>query len=290
MELWHENEQTAKQLIQQVMTEMSRVDQLMSPYIASSELSQINENAALRPVSVSQELFDLISLALRHGQWSGGIFDITYASVGQLYNYRKAIQPQDKTLKQALSLIDYRSVTLDSDTRRISFAKQGTKIDLGGIAKGHAVDRAILILHQGGVRHATVSAGGDSRILGDRRGWPWMMGIKDPRGEGHIVSLPLQDLSVSTSGDYERYFIDQSGIRHHHIINPKDGRSASQVRSVTILGPNATMTDALSTTVFVMGVKQGLGYINGIADVSAIIIDGEGKLHYSNDLVRPERQ
>ena len=290
IEFWHHNQQVANALIQRVMAEMKRVDQLMSPYIASSELSQINETASVRPVIVSQELFDLIALSLRHGQWSGGVFDITYASVGRFYNYRKSIKPENNAIEQALPLVDYRAVTLNPSARSVAFEKEGTKIDLGGIAKGHAVDSAILYLHRHGVRHATVSAGGDSRILGDRRGRPWMMGIKDPRGEGHIVSLPLQDLSVSTSGDYERYFIDQSGIRHHHILNPKDGLSASLVRSVTILGPNATMTDALSTTVFVMGVKKGLNYINGIADVSAIIIDGEGKLHYSNDLVRPERQ
>lgn len=289
VEFWLEDSARAKDLIDGVMAEMRRVDQLMSPYIETSELSIVNRDAFTLPVKVSSELFSLLQLSLQHGKWSRGTFDITYASVGSQYNYREGIKPSELDIQQSLALIDYSSIVLDNSLQTVRYKVRGTKIDLGGIAKGHAVDRATRYLYQQGVRHATVSAGGDSSILGDRRGRPWMLGIKNPRGDGHLISLPLQDVSVSTSGDYERYFIDQSGERHHHIINPKNGKSATQLRSVTILGPNATMTDALSTTVFVMGIKRGLTYINGIENVSAILIDAEGKLHYSNDLVRPER-
>lgn len=289
VEFWLEDKARAKRLVKGVMAEMHRIDRLMSPYIESSELAQINARAHQEPVKVSPELFNLIKLALQHGQWSKGTFDITFASVGFRYDYRKGVKPDENQLADAINLVDYRSVRLSDDSREIRFLKAGMKIDLGGIAKGHAVDNAIRYLYGEGVRHGIVSAGGDSRIIGDRHGRPWILGIKNPRGDNHLISLPLEEVSVSTSGDYERYFIDQQGIRHHHIINPRSGKSASSVRSVTILGPNATMTDALSTTVFVMGVREGLEYINRLPDVSAIIIDSEGKLHYSNDLVRPTK-
>lgn len=289
VEFWLEDQNKADKLIKGVMAEMHRIDQLMSPYIESSELARINAEAYQRPVKVSEELFNLIRLALQHGEWSEGTFDITFASVGFRYDYRKGVKPDENQLAEAVGLVDYRSVGLTDDTREIRFRKPGMKIDLGGIAKGHAVDNAIRYLYGEGVRHGIVSAGGDSRIIGDRHGRPWILGIKNPRGDNHLVTLPLEEVSVSTSGDYERYFIDQQGIRHHHIINPRSGKSASSVRSVTILGPNATMTDALSTTVFVQGVREGLDYINRLPDVSAIIIDSQGMLHYSNDLVRPTK-
>lgn len=290
VEIWLPDKIKASQLIDGVMAEMHRIDKLMSPYIDTSELAKVNANAFKEPVAVSEELYQLIRLALQHGEWSQGAFDITFASVGFHYDYRNKIKPDDKWLQQAKTFIDYQAVTLNDSGQTIRFLKQGTKIDLGGIAKGHAVDQASRYLYQHGVRHGIVSAGGDTRLIGDRMGRPWILGIKDPRGEGHQITLPLQELSVSTSGDYERYFIDQQGIRHHHIINPKSGKSASQVRSVTILGPNTTMTDALSTTVFVMGVSKGLAYINRLPEVSAIIIDAAGRLHYSSDLVRPTRK
>ena len=290
VEFWLEDAEKAARLMDGVMAEMQRIDTLMSPYIETSELYRINARAFDEPVTVSRELFDLIKLALQHGDWSEGTFDITFASVGFQYDYRKKVKPDARALEQARSLIDYKSVRLLEDSRQIRFLKSGVKIDLGGIAKGHAVDNAIQYLYTEGIRHGIVSAGGDSRIIGDRHGRPWILGVKNPRGDDNLITLPLENLAVSTSGDYERYFIDQQGIRHHHIINPSSGRSANSVRSVTILGPNATMTDALSTTVFVMGVKQGLAYINRLPDVSAIIIDAEGRLHYSNDLVRPTRK
>ena len=289
VEFWLEDQAKAARLIEGVMAEMNRIDRLMSPYIEASELAQLNARAHQEPVRVSEELYRLVRLSLQHGEWSGGAFDITFASVGFRYDYRNGVMPDANTLKQATQLIDFYSVELVENTREIRFRKPGVKIDLGGIAKGHAVDNAIRYLYREGIRHGIVSAGGDSRIIGDRLGRPWILGVKNPRGEDHVVTLPLEDVAISTSGDYERYFIDQQGVRHHHILNPKSGKSASSVSSVTILGPDATMTDALSTTVFVMGVKQGLDYVNRLPDVSAIIIDSDGRLHYSNDLVRPTK-
>jgi len=165
--------------------------------------------------------------------------------------------------------------------------RSGMRIDLGGIAKGYAVDQSIVLLKGLGIKHAMVSAGGDSRLLGDKHGRDWLVGIRHPRKEQvAAIKLPLADIAVSTSGDYERFFISD-GIRHHHIINPKTGDSARELMSVTIIGPKGVMTDALSTTVFVLGVSKGLSLIESLPDYSAIIIDAQFKTHYSSDLMEP---
>jgi thiamine biosynthesis lipoprotein len=131
-----------------------------------------------------------------------------------------------------------------------------------------------------------VSAGGDSHVLGDRRGRPWMIAVRDPRREGEVVALlPLQDAAVSTSGDYERFF-EKAGVRHHHLIDPRTGRSAAGVRSVTILADDGLTSEALSKTVFVLGAERGMALINSLSGVDAVIVDSAGQLHYSSGLLR----
>jgi thiamine biosynthesis lipoprotein len=162
------------------------------------------------------------------------------------------------------------------------------RIDLGGIAKGWAVDRGIEIVRKMGIEHAMINAGGDTALLGDRLGKPWMVGIRDPRIAGAVVArIPLQDEAISTSGDYERYF-EEDGVRYHHILVPGTGKSAREVRSVTILGSNATQTDGLSTSVFVLGVERGMQLVSRLPGVEAVIVDAEGRIFYSDGLVAPE--
>jgi thiamine biosynthesis lipoprotein len=164
------------------------------------------------------------------------------------------------------------------------------RIDLGGIAKGHSVDRAIAILESLGIRHAVVSAGGDSRVIGDRFGKPWIVGIRNPRSpdpEAVITRIPLEDAAISTSGDYERFF-DEGGVRYHHIIDPKTGHSASKVLSATIIGPTATRTDGLSKTAFVLGPEDALRIINKLDDVDAVLVTPDGRILYSKGLQPPQ--
>jgi len=289
VELWHDKRLQAEKCISLVMANMRHIDSSMSPFKDDSELSRLNRAAANKPVKVSKELFQLISQANRISEQTGGKFDITFASAGRLYDYRKAIRPSDTELKQLLKAINYRHIQLNPRKRTIRFLHPQVYIDLGGIAKGHAVDQAIRILQQCGVKHALVSAGGDSRILGDKLGLPWMTGIRHPREKnGFAVVLPLTNTAISTSGDYERYFIED-GVRYHHIISPESGRPADKARSVTILGKDATTTDALSTAIFVMGPGKGLQTIEQLPGIEAIIIDAAGKIHYTSGLLPPEQ-
>ena len=289
VEIWHDDPQKAALLMQQVMDEMERINSLMSPYKETSELARVNRDAGAAPVKISRELFDLIVKANHYSDISGGAFDITFASVGHKFDYRNHIRPTPEEQQEAAELIDYQHLLLDQEALTIAFAKPGMRIDLGGIAKGYAVDNAVALLKAAGVTNAIVTAGGDSRLIGDHRGRPWMLGIKHPRGDEHVIRLPLSDSAVSTSGDYERFFID-GGVRFHHIIDPSKGDSAREMLSATILADHSVDADALSTTVFVLGSEKGLKLVNSLAGISAILIDKTGKVHYSNDLVDPTMQ
>jgi thiamine biosynthesis lipoprotein len=287
VELWSEDPALAERAMQAVMDEMRRTDELMSHYKPQSQLSVVNAHAAERPVEVDPTIIEVVARALEFSRLSGGAFDITYASVGYLYDYRAHQKPSDAQIELALAGVDYRRVQLDRAARTIRFTAPGVRIDLGGIAKGYAVDRSIETLRKLGIRHAIVNAGGDTRLLGDRRGAPWIVGVRDPRNDGALVTrLPLADEAVSTSGDYERYF-EADGERYHHILVPGTGKSAREVRSVTILGPDATTTDGLSTSVFVLGVRRGLELVERMPGIEAVIVDAEGRIHHSAGLTTP---
>jgi thiamine biosynthesis lipoprotein len=287
VELWCEDRAAATAAIDRVMAEMHRIDALMSTYKPDSQVSLINAQAAERPVTVDADLFGLLRTALEYSRITQGAFDITYASVGYLYDYRAHVKPSDAQIAAALPAVDYRHVLLDPATRGVRFTRPGVRIDLGGIAKGWAVDQGIAILRAAGIEHAMVNAGGDTRIIGDRFGHPWVVGIRDPRDRNRvIVRMPLVDAALSTSGDYERYF-EEGGTRYHHILSPSTGRPASEVRSVTIIGPTATRTDGLSKTIFVLGIERGMRIIDELGDVDAIAIDGNGQVFYSRGLEAP---
>ena len=286
VQLWLDTSHSANanELFQLVEDEMNRIDRLMSPYKPNSEVSKINRLAANTPLIISIELFDLLVTAQDISKLSAGAFDLTYASVGYKYNYRDQQKPSSKEIQALLPKINYHSISLSPKHSSISLRSDKIKIDLGGIAKGHAIKRCLDILKQHGVLHALVSAGGDTALLGDRKGRPWLVGIKHPRAdEKTVVHIPLENEAISTSGDYERFFV-KDGVRYHHIINPQTGESANEVVSVSIVGKDATYVDALSTTVFVKGLTKGLEFIEQLPDYEAIVIDKNYQLYFSSGL------
>lgn len=290
--LWHEDKAKGEAAVQAVMAEMHRIDAQYSPYIASSQLSRVNRLApkasAKKPLKISPELTDIIDKSLYYSRLSEGAFDITFASLGRYYDYRAKLTPSARQAEDLLPAINYKLVKLDKKANTLHFEHPRLYIDLGGVAKGYAVDRGVAILQEHGVKHANISAGGDSRVLGDRLGRPWLIGIKDPRAEdGVAIKLPLIDCAISTSGDYERYFIDSNGERVHHILNPRTGKSSRGIASVSVIGPRGFDTDPLSTTIFVLGVEQGLALIAKMPAFDAIIITTTGKVHYSAGLAPP---
>ncbi len=284
VQLWCDDAEKAVQAIDAVMADMRHTDELMSTYKPESQLSQVNDHAYERPVPVDPEIIDVVQKAIEYSKLSDGAFDITYASVGYLYDYRQHIHPTQAQIDAALPAIDYRQLKVDPKANTIRFLKPGMRIDLGGIAKGWAVDRGADILRRMGIEHAMVNAGGDTYLLGDRLGKPWIVGIRDPRRDNAVVArIPLQDQAISTSGDYERYF-EENGVRYHHILSPGTGKSPGLVRSVTVIGPSATHTDGLTKPIFIWGVEKGMEFVRRVKDVEAVIVDNTGQVYYSAGL------
>ncbi len=283
-EVWHEDKKIAENAADVVFQIMEEVNQGMSPYLETSELSLLNRKAATEAIAVSDELFSIIQRSLYYSEITSGAFDITYASVGYLYNFRKSVRPTVPQVTEQLAGVDYRHIIVSENNRSIHFKHADVRIDLGGIAKGYAVDKAIEAAIALGIDNILVSAGGDTRIVGDRQGRPWVIGVRHPMDKQRVIAkIPLANEALSTSGDYERYF-DEDGVRYHHIIDPKTGDSARSVRAVTILGPLAIDTDALSTSVFVLGPEKGLELVESLTEIEAIIVNQQGNLLYSSGL------
>ena len=283
-EVWHEDVAIAEQAAGIVLQTMEEVNQSMSPYIESSELSLVNREASIKVLPISYELYSVIDQSLNYSRITSGAFDITFASVGYLYDYRESVRPDQAQLDEQLGGVNFQHIDMNDSEQTIHFKHEAVRIDLGGIAKGYAVDLAIKRAQKLGIEHISVTAGGDTRILGDRLGRPWVIGIRHPMDKKKVIAkIPLVDEALSTSGDYERYF-DEDGVRYHHIIDPKTGDSARSVRSVTILGPAAIDTDALSTSVFVMGPAKGLQLLESLQGIEGIIVDKQGNLLFSSGL------
>ncbi|WOX04209.1 FAD:protein FMN transferase [Microbulbifer pacificus] len=296
LQFWVDDDSRAPVISHAVMDEFRRIDAALSPYKEDSELSRVNREAGKGAVKISQELADIIQKSLYYSDKTGGAFDITFATLGSLYDFRKGQKADQKITDELLPAVNFRHVELDSKQQTLVFRDPRTKIDLGGIAKGYSVDRAVSILQSFGVQNASVSAGGDARLLGDKRGKPWLIGIRHPRDRSkNAAVIPLENTAISTSGDYERFFIDDDDHRVHHIFNPATGQPTEtdtgdtgsdqdKLISVSIIGPQGFDTDPLSTSVFVLGKQRGLALIEQLHNFEAIVIDANHRMFFSSGL------
>lgn len=268
--------------------EMHRLEGLLSRHRATSEVARINLAAGAGPVPVSPETLLLIDQAREFGELTDGAFDITVAPLLKLWRFAEGggQVPPEESLRAAAALVDFRRVVADRGAGTVYLPVSGTEIDLGGIAKGYVVDRAVSVLRTNGITSASVDAGGDIRVIGGKPdGSPWRIGVRHPRERERIIAvLELRDSAVVTSGDYERYFL-LDGTRYHHILDPDTGRPAAGLASVTVVAADATTADALSTAVFVMGRERGLALIESLPGVEAILVTGELKVILSSGLV-----
>ncbi|MFQ5597582.1 MAG: FAD:protein FMN transferase [Nitrospiria bacterium] len=270
--------------IEAAFAEVVRLEQFMSSFIPESELSKINRYAGEAPVTVSRELFELIRNSISFSERTAGAFDISFASVGKLWSFRRRIVPSAEAVAARLPFVDYRNIRLDARRSAVFLPHGSMEIGLGGIGKGYAMDRAIRVLEDFGIKNAVVMAGGDMLIRGKKGDTPWRVGLRNPNHQNEILAvLPLENQAISTSGDYERFFI-KDGIRYHHILDTRTGFPADQSRSVSILAQDATTSDALSTSVFVLGPQKGMALIEALEGVEGIIIGPRGKVHLSSGL------
>lgn len=283
------DETAVAQSVSRAFREIVRIEKLMSPWVARSELSQINAAAGGDPVAVGPDTLLVVDKSLWAAQISGGLFDITFEAMGGLWKFDEGavekIPPKDAILK-AKKLIDYREVELDKDKSTVKLRKKGMKMNFGGIAKGYAVDVAARLLDAEGVKAFFIQCGGDLFVRGRKPdGSPFRVGIRDPRGpvEDSFAMLLVEDHAFSTAGDYERSFVEK-GKRYHHIIDPRSGYPATASRSVTVWAKDALTADAIDDAVFIMGAEKGLELVESLDGVGAVIVDADNKVWVSKRL------
>jgi thiamine biosynthesis lipoprotein len=258
------------------------VDKQMSEWKPTSPLAAVNRFAGESAQPVPSELFSLIERGLRLSRETGGAFDLTWAALWGLWDFRaeRPQVPKAAEIERRAALVDYRLVQLDERAKTVYLPRRGMKIGLGAIAKGHALARSAEALRRAGGGSFMISAGGQVLVAGQRGSRPWRVGIRDPRAgrERYVAVLELVDTSVSTSGDYERFF-EYRGVRYHHILDPRSGMPSRGLRSATVVSRDAPLADALSTAVMVLGLKRGLALIERRSNVEAVLIDQFGQLH-----------
>ncbi len=280
------DEKAAHKAIDAAFAEIRRIEEMMSTYISESQLSKINSAAGKKAVKVDQELLRLIKRSIEYAEMTEGGFNIAVGPLIKLWRVSEGGNiPKKVEIRKALEIIDYRDIVIDEKKKTVFLKKKGMAIDLGGIAKGYASDRAEIVLKKNGIVSGVVAVAGDINAFGMKvDGAKWRIGIQHPRKKDAFLGIiELEDEAVSTSGDYERFFI-KDGKRYHHIMDPKTGEPAGKCQSVTIVAKEATATDALSTGIFVMGPEKGMELIERLSDVEGIIIDAKGNIAVSSGL------
>lgn len=284
----HKDATWANQRIDEAIEEIQRIEAILTTYNESSQTNLVNANAGIAPVKVCTELFELTQRSLKISHLTQGAFDITYGGLDKsLWNFDKEIKslPDPAIAKKGVRLINYQNVLLDHNKQTIFLKEKGMRIGFGGIGKGYAAERAKTILKQGGVTSGIVNAAGDLTAWGHQpNGKPWTIGIADPNAKQHPFSyLNITDMAIATSGNYEK-FVMIAGMKYSHTIDPKTGLPVTGIKSVTIIGPNAEIADAMATPVMIMGVSVGLNLINQVKGLACIIIDDDDIMYTSNNV------
>ncbi|HEY9048849.1 MAG TPA: FAD:protein FMN transferase [Ohtaekwangia sp.] len=283
-----EDEAWAQEKIDQAIAEVQRIEALLTTYNDASQTNQINAMAGIAPVRVDKEVFDLIERSLRISALTQGAFDITYGSIDKrLWNFDQTMTklPDERTAKEMVRLINFRNVLLDRSALTVFLKEKGMRIGFGGIGKGYAADCAKACMRKQGVTNGIVNAAGDLTVWGTQPdGTPWTIGVADPdKKEFPFASMQITDVSVATSGNYEKYVMIE-GRKYSHTIDPKTGYPVQGIKSVTIICNSAEVADAMATPVMVMGIKAGLHLINQVKDIACIIVDEHNVVHTSRNI------
>jgi len=281
------SEKTADTAIEKAFNEISRLDKLLNFFSQDSEVTLINKSAGERPVTVSRDTFEVIDKALYAAEKTGGAFDITIGAVMPLWDFHKKTMPDQKLMKEQLTLVGFKNVLLDREKSSVFLKRKGMKIDLGGLAKGYAADRAVEVLKENGVKAGIVAVAGDIKAFGLKPdGTKWNVGIKNPRpknvNDEIFASIGLSDKGISTAGDYERYFI-KDGIRYHHILDPKTGFPVNYCQAVSVVAKDDFISDALDTGIFVLGPEKGMKVLKELG-LDGVITDDKGNIHVTDGI------
>jgi thiamine biosynthesis lipoprotein len=288
----------ANKCIDAAFAEINKVDALMSKYKSDSEISIVNRDGFKRAVGVSDSVYEVLQKSIEFSKLTDGAFDITVGPLVDLFHSseKTEVAPSEEEIAQAETKVGFKKLELNGENKTVRFTVEGMQLDLGGIAKGYAVDKAIEAVQKAGALGAMVDIGGNIRCFGTTpRGKDnWLIGVQNPKavnnpnlkvqstdGNDYLLTLKLKDKAVATSGDYQQFVII-NGNRYSHILNPHTGTSAEGLSSVTIITDNATDADALSTAVSVTGIEKGLALIEKLPNTEAILITSQPK----NELIK----
>lgn len=277
----------SEQYIDIATNEIKRIERLISSWDKNSQTTKINNNAGIKPVIVDLELIELIERSISISMLTDGSFDISYASMDEIWKFDGSVTkmpPKDKVYA-SVEKVGYKNILIDRKNRTVFLKKEGMKIGFGGIGKGYAADKVKKLLISNGTRGGIINASGDLTTWGKQSdGKSWYVGVKNPLNKNKIFSwFPVENKAVVTSGNYEKYILINNK-RYSHIINPKTGFPTQGIMSVSIFAPKAELADALATSIFVMGVNEGLYFVNQIATIDCIIVSDDGVIHYSNNI------
>jgi thiamine biosynthesis lipoprotein len=269
------------------VAEVKRIEYLISDWIPTTQISEINRNAGIKPVKVDAEVFELVKRAIKISEITSGAFDISYASMDKIWKFDGSMKviPTEEAIKKSVAKIGYKNIILNQKEHTIFLKLEGMKLGLGGIGQGYIADKVKNLLFSKGCLSGIINVSGDINAWGKQPdGKSWTVGIVNPLNKNKIfATLPIEDSAVETSGSYEKYVIFND-IRYSHIIDPRTGYPQNSVVSVSVFAKQTEIADALATGIFVLGVEVGLDLANQIKGVECIIVDDKGKIHSSNGI------
>jgi len=269
------------------INEVNRIDHLISEWKPESQTSAINQNAGISPIKIDIELFELIERSKLISEITDGAFDITWASVDQLWRFDGSMNalPDSNLINKLQKLIDYKNIILDRKDTSVFLKSIGMKIGMGGIGQGYAAEQVVKILKENGAISGIVNVSGDIKTWGfNTEGKEWTIAITNPFDKAKTFgTFNISNSSVVTSGNYEKYTLID-GKKYAHIINPKTGYPTQGVVSATVFAQNTEIADALATALFVLGPEIGIDRVNQIKDVECLIVDDKGNVLTSKNL------
>ena len=267
--------------------EVKRIENLVSDWIPTTQISQVNQNAGIKPIKVDQEVFDLVERAIKISKLTSGAFDISYASMDKIWKFDGSMKqmPTEEAIKKSVEKVGYQNIILNPKDKTIFLKNKGMKLGLGGIAQGYIADKIKEVLQEKRCTSGLVNVSGDINTWGKQpNGEPWSVGIINPMNKNKVfATFILDDSAVETSGSYEK-FVVFNGKRYSHIIDPRTGYPASGIVSVSVFAKQTELADALATGIFVLGIEVGLDLVNQLNGIDCIIVDDKGGVHVSNKI------
>lgn len=277
----------ANEYVGMAIGEVKRIENLISDWIPTTPISEVNKNAGIKPVKVPVEVFELVERAIKVSELTSGAFDISYASMDKIWKFDGTMKekPTEEAIKNSVAKIGYKNIILNKKNHTIFLKITGMKLGLGGIGQGYIADKVKELLFANGCTSGIVNVSGDINAWGKRpNGKPWTIGIVNPLNKNKVfATFPLVDSAVETSGSYEKYVVFD-GVRYSHIIDPRTGYPAKGVVSVSVFAKQTEIADALATGIFVLGIEVGLDLVNQLKGIECIIVDDKGKIFTSKGI------